>query len=71
VWTSPRKDIPAILPLGLVRRAASRVLEAALAEGLEGLWRQVSQDDQDDQDYEPDPRPSPAPDDDAVTRTAS
>ena len=55
VWTSPRKDIPGILPLGLVRRAASRVLEAALSEGLEGLWRQVSASNLDDEpNYEPD-----------------
>ena len=39
-----------MLPLGLVRRAASRVLEGALAEGLEGLWRQVTVDEL---DYEP------------------
>ena len=50
VWASPRKELPAMLPLGLVRRAASRVLEGALTEGLEGLWRQVTVDEL---EYEP------------------
>lgn len=52
VWAAPRKEIPAVLPLSLVRRAASRVLEAALREGLEGLWRQLSDDELDAEDGE-------------------
>ncbi|MCA9577939.1 MAG: hypothetical protein R3B40_27850 [Polyangiales bacterium] len=57
VWAAPRKDIPAMLPLGIVRRAASRVLEAALSEGLEGLWRQVCVDEL---EYEPTEGPVPS-----------
>ena len=44
VWAAPRKEIPAMLPLSLVRRAASRVLEGAIDTGLEGLSGAVEAD---------------------------
>src|SRR5688572_16339490 len=33
VWASPRKDVPAFLPLGLVESVARRTVERGLAEG--------------------------------------
>ena len=44
VWAAPRKEIPAMLPLSLVRRAASRVLEGTIDTGLEGLSGAVEAD---------------------------
>lgn len=45
VWAAPRKEIPAMLPLSLVRRAASRVLEGAIDTGLAGLSGSVAGDE--------------------------
>jgi carbon monoxide dehydrogenase subunit G len=44
VWASPRREIPSMLPLSLVRRAATKVLHAALDEGLESLERELRAD---------------------------
>lgn len=44
VWAAPRKEIPAMLPLNLVRRAATRVLEGAIDTGLGGLEGEVEAD---------------------------
>lgn len=44
VWAAPRKEIPAMLPLSLVRRAATHVLEGAIDTGLAGLSGSVAGD---------------------------
>ena len=37
VWTQPRKDIPALLPITLVKRAAVSVLTSGIEDALDGF----------------------------------
>jgi hypothetical protein len=37
LWASPRREVPALLPVSLVRSIATRTVERGLAEGARGL----------------------------------
>lgn len=41
LWASPRREVPAFLPLSLVQRAAHRTVERGLAEALRLLKRRL------------------------------
>ncbi len=44
IWASPRKDVPAFLPIGFVQSVARRTVERGLADGADRMRRVLAGD---------------------------